>query len=1333
MPIKKEFSNRIEVSLPRMLEEFCLALNDEIETIKSSGQSSIILNNGHKVDGSHSNYWYCFTASFVPAIPADTPCDLIIGNDSYSVTVISFDEASIIISSKQPLPDALVKAQLNSGTTKLMERLIDCIVANADKENKAGNRMLPANKASSYEQVYFYTDLEFLRSATAAQCEAIQKALNNNITYIWGPPGTGKTTVISQIIKELYRKKRSVLVVSHTNTAVDGAIAKVDDLLFGSTIHNEFDFCPVLRLGNAGAHLPEHTKLSAHVKALGKELFEQKKRIEDRQDVIRFKQKEIQNLLTKIDLVKSNHLSDIKLAQSIVLNVQKRIDTLIKQEKELCAELEIIKRQNQDDQNYANLKSELSALEEELSSINKQIAIRKQFEQRFFEKAAKIKEEIAKHHRHRELLFRKSKMLPESEILNGIRLYTGSVETAEHNLQNLKTELFKINKTLTDYRSKTIVGKLFIKAAYEQAQIRLPEIENQIHNLNTALNNDRQHLFSQHELLEELHKIELELERTAPSYTENYWDQQLYQITTTHEEYQAALSELEQKAKDLEQKYSSLQPKVLNVKAAIEKVLSVEKNLKSVRYVLQENQKIAQQQSEDQQSLLSKDLTRCEEFYSEYTDKALKEITISEFESLLEKVAEEIKGFDSEQLESVYDKLHLELEHIETELKQIAEKISQLEQEAVNGASIVGATLTNTYLNDLLRARNFDTVILDEASMASIPALWCASFLAEKNIIIVGDFLQLPPIVMSNTDMAQKWLGKDIFYHSGMQELAKHNKPANFVMLNEQFRMESSIAEIANMYYGEYGGLLSNDNSVSRKEAREKFYEWFPLQFGRKPIQLIDTESLHAWVTGVPQGKGHSRLNCFSAAVDVDLAFKFVEKKLDILDKQTAVPLKDPLVLIVAPYKPHVEQIKTMLDSEYKNRGFSTNLNYIQAGTIHSFQGGEADVVIFDLVIDEPHWKANLFINTPEVNDNLRKMFNVAVTRAKFKLCVVGNFSYCQKRAKNNALGEFLHKLMQKENLPMMDAKKLLPNLEFTPKNKITIESPIGDKSILCQENSFADYLIADIQSFSQRLIIYSPFITENRLGELIPYFMDALSKGKEIVVVTKALSERSARERYAYDKCEKELATIGVQIIHKKGMHEKLIFVDSTAVWVGSLNALSFSGLTGEIMQRHGSSVIVKAYEKIFDIEHISEVLNFSQEQKCPICGGEMIAAESSEGGIYWYCENKDYSRSTDKQYPTDGILRCKCGSPYFFEMKKQPRWVCTQNPHHYQIVRQSDFNLPRMAALLSKDERKAADHYFDEKRAKSVTSTPKNKPAKNKKSKRASSDESCEQLSLF
>lgn len=56
-------------------------------------------------------------------------------------TVVSYDENSIMISSKISLPDTISKARLENGATVLMERLIKCIEDNADKENPASKRM----------------------------------------------------------------------------------------------------------------------------------------------------------------------------------------------------------------------------------------------------------------------------------------------------------------------------------------------------------------------------------------------------------------------------------------------------------------------------------------------------------------------------------------------------------------------------------------------------------------------------------------------------------------------------------------------------------------------------------------------------------------------------------------------------------------------------------------------------------------------------------------------------------------------------------------------------------------------------------------------------------------------------------------------------------------------------------------------------------------------------------------------------------------------------------------------------------------------------------------
>ena len=62
------------------------------------------------------------------------------------------------------------------------------------------------------------------------QTQAIKKAIGNkNILLIQGPPGTGKTTVITEIVKQLIKRGKKVLVTSQTHIAVDNVLESVKE------------------------------------------------------------------------------------------------------------------------------------------------------------------------------------------------------------------------------------------------------------------------------------------------------------------------------------------------------------------------------------------------------------------------------------------------------------------------------------------------------------------------------------------------------------------------------------------------------------------------------------------------------------------------------------------------------------------------------------------------------------------------------------------------------------------------------------------------------------------------------------------------------------------------------------------------------------------------------------------------------------------------------------------------------------------------------------------------------------------------------------------------
>lgn len=85
-----------------------------------------------------------------------------------------------------------------------------------------------------------------------AQQKAVCQALGSDQTYIWGPPGTGKTAVLTSVIEGCLAQGRSVLFVAPTNVAVDQALLRVCERLEHRA---GFDHGLVQRLGDIA--LPE--------------------------------------------------------------------------------------------------------------------------------------------------------------------------------------------------------------------------------------------------------------------------------------------------------------------------------------------------------------------------------------------------------------------------------------------------------------------------------------------------------------------------------------------------------------------------------------------------------------------------------------------------------------------------------------------------------------------------------------------------------------------------------------------------------------------------------------------------------------------------------------------------------------------------------------------------------------------------------------------------------------------------------------------------------------------------------------------------------------------
>ena len=301
--------------------------------------------------------------------------------------------------------------------------------------------------------------------------------------------------------------------------------------------------------------------------------------------------------------------------------------------------------------------------------------------------------------------------------------------------------------------------------------------------------------------------------------------------------------------------------------------------------------------------------------------------------------------------------------------------MEELRKNILSDALIVGATLTKTFLSpsDL---RKFENVIVDEASMALLPAVYFIASQSRRRCIISGDFRQIPAIVQSKNKTILDILGNDIFKRSGMEEDFENNKEgSNAGVLTQQYRMNSKICSLISDIG--YSGRLNT--------ARERKVETFgcPEMFD-DPVTIIDTSSIYPFCDKDPF---NSKSNMTHALIARNVMRSFAE-----------VP-DSGNIGFCAPFRAQIKLMKKISEKEaYKEK--------VSIGTVHTFQGDEKTTVIFDSVESlGEDW--HIFIPHGQQSPSKSSTLTVAVSRAKQKLIFIANLRYLD--TKIPAQGYFRH------------------------------------------------------------------------------------------------------------------------------------------------------------------------------------------------------------------------------------------------------------------------------------------------------------------------------------
>jgi len=1276
-------------TLPPLLDEFRTALQDEIEVAKrNSSNSAIPLSNGHKVAEQGSAHQYAFLIDSVLNTPDGAPGDLIVpGKAPIEATIVSAEGLRIVISVETDLGKFVPVARLQTNLTILMRKLIERIEDNASAQNPAANRML-GNAPVTGTLATLDGNIKLKES----QLCALQCALGRNLTVIWGPPGTGKTFTIGTITEYLHKDSRSVLLVSHTNTAVDQAIKHI-----AKSMKEQLPGGAVVRVGEVRDEVlrsdyPD-VLLKTQVERQSRELVEQREKFIIQRQLLFDEMSAVQKSIAIIEWLKSAN-QEIDLVEATISNYE----NLRQEEQEATIEFAALREQHSSllelhestakvlelrklilskEDKLSNMKGEFKAISEERERLARRIA----------EQDTRI-EIAARIGPLRKELSTYPPQIEQNAIISDL---SGHIVESKEKLATAQSELNKAKILLSETQSVGTIGRVFRRLPNpDKQQIEVNGLSKKVTTLDAEVKATQEAHNASTAKLARIIEINSELSRyknigTYPQELKLKMEaeRRIEQIAVKINELDEAWSKMQSHMRQIEDEQEYLSQSFegdakdvyLVVCSQLQKYKELQKSIESFGdRATQLKNKV-----EDLLSRLVSTINQWEDLgkIPSSSTECLEIIRVAQSD-----LSAEYESTDLESLSEKVSSLRAEIQKLGAQIAEIDSKLTLVEREVINRAAVIGATLTKTYLSDDIQSRKFDTVILDEASMAPIPALWAAALLADKNLIIVGDFKQLPPIVLSNNELTKKWLGRDIFEVSGLKEKwEKRDLPSYFVPLVEQRRMLPEIAQVANQFYD---GILENAFTVPEQyKDYPSFTEWYVKEWPHdNPVVLVDTGPLHAWVTSVVKNGHSSRLNFLSATIAVDLAEQLLSP-----DRQKRGEGAPKRIIIAAPYRAHAKLLSVLL------KDFSHLQDEVLAGTAHSFQGSEADVVIFDLVVDEPHFRVNLFM--PSLDEELKCLLNVALTRAKFRLFILGDFDYCRKQGKKAFLGSTLIPFLL-QRFPCIDARSIVPNGLAARAAKAQMSllggeiDPDAERIVITQVD-FYRLLSSDIMKAQNCVIIYSPFITSDRLAFLLPQFQAATEKGVQIFVITKAFSERSKSELATIRIIEKQLSEIGIILIHKLRMHEKLVFIDDDITWSGSLNPLSFSN-TQEIMERRKSKTVLRDYFQILRLQELLATQGTS-ESKCPICGAEMVAAEGADEPYYWRCINEEcYTRGIDQPYPFDGVFTCgNCNSPVEYGYwGDYPHWRCTANSRHRQKIFKSHLRLPKMASLVPKGERK-------------------------------------------
>ncbi len=316
---------------------------------------------------------------------------------------------------------------------------------------------------------------------------------------------------------------------------------------------------------------------------------------------------------------------------------------------------------------------------------------------------------------------------------------------------------------------------------------------------------------------------------------------------------------------------------------------------------------------------------------------------------------------------------HQQLDRLNSRAAELEIRINA---EIFGEARVIACTLTGA-ASRVLEGMKFSTLFIDEAAQALEAACWIPIRKVSR-VIFAGDHCQLPPTVKSIAAL-KAGLGKTLM------ERIVENKPEIVTLLQVQYRMNDEIMRFSSNEF--YGGKLQTAPEIKYRGILD--YDI--------PISWYDTDELPEETENREQfvGESFGRIN----KAEAELTLQHLELYYSRIGKQRILDERID-VGIISPYRAQVQLLRRLIR---KREFFKPFRHLITVNTVDGFQGQERDVIVLSLVRSNDEGQIGFL-------RDLRRM-NVAITRARMKLIILGSVDTLTKHPFYKRLHEYIESL----------------------------------------------------------------------------------------------------------------------------------------------------------------------------------------------------------------------------------------------------------------------------------------------------------------------------------